>query len=148
MPSQGFNQTLSFIKTLPDNSGLPMEQQRAEMEANVSMLPMAEGVTSEPVRVGEIQGEWIIPPKVENDVVILYLHGGGYCIGSINTHRSMVSFIAKIAKAKSLIIDYRLAPENPFPAAVEDSVAAYKWLLTQGISEQRLIISGDSAGGG
>ncbi|MCP3940959.1 MAG: alpha/beta hydrolase [Desulfobacteraceae bacterium] len=125
-----------------------MEQQRAVMEASVGLFPMADGVTSEPVRVGEMQAEWIIPSEVQNDAAILYLHGGGYCLGSINTHRSMVSFIAKAAKAKALIIDYRLAPENHFPAAVEDSVAAYRWLLAQGISAQRLIISGDSAGGG
>lgn len=95
-----------------------------------------------------MQAEWVIPAETENDAVILYLHGGGYCIGSITSHRSMVSFRAKNAKAKTFMIDYRLAPENPFPAAVEDAVVAYRWLLSQGVPPQRLIISGDSAGGG
>lgn len=148
MPSQEFNQLLDFIKKLPDNSGLSMEERRAAMEANFSILPTAKGVTSEPVRIGQMQAEWIIPSEVKNGAVILYLHGGGYCLGSISTHRSMVSFLVKTAKAKALIIDYRLAPENPFPAAVEDSIAAYSWLLAQGISPNRLVISGDSAGGG
>ncbi|NQU64561.1 MAG: alpha/beta hydrolase [SAR324 cluster bacterium] len=148
MPSQEFNQTLAVIKSLPDNSELPWEKRRAEMEARLAVLPMAEGVTFEPVKIGEMQAEWVIPAETENDAVILYLHGGGYCLGSIATHRSMVSFLAKTAKAKAFMIDYRLAPENPFPAAVEDAVGAYRWLLEQGVSPQRIIISGDSAGGG
>jgi epsilon-lactone hydrolase len=148
MPSQEFSQMLDFIKSLPDNSGLPMEQRRVEMEASVALLPVAEGVSSEPFKIGDMQAEWIVPTEIENDSIILYLHGGGYCIGSITTHRSMVSFLAKTAKSKALMIDYRLAPEHPFPAAVEDAVSAYRWLLAQGNLPQQLVISGDSAGGG
>ncbi len=148
MPSQEFNQILDLIKSLPDNSGLPMEQRRVEMEASVALLPMAEGVSFEPVKIGDMQAEWIIPSEIKNDSTILYLHGGGYCLGSITTHRSMVSFLAKASKSKALMIDYRLAPENPFPAAVEDAVSAYRWLLARGTQPQRLVISGDSAGGG
>ncbi len=148
MPSQEFNQVLDLVKSLPDNSGLPMEERRIGMENSVAMLPNAEGVTFEPIKIANIQAEWLIPSVIKNDAVILYLHGGGYCVGSISTHRSMVSFLAKAAKAKALMIDYRLAPESPFPASVEDAVEAYSWLLEQGISPQRLIIAGDSAGGG
>jgi epsilon-lactone hydrolase len=148
MPSPEFNQIIDLIKSLPDNSGLPWEERRAGMEESVAILPMAEGVTSEPIKIGDMQAEWIVPSEIDNDAVILYLHGGGYCIGSITSHRSMVSFLAKTVKAKVLMIDYRLAPENPFPAAVKDAVEAYRWLLAQGTLPQRLIISGDSAGGG
>ena len=133
---------------MPDTSGLPFVQQRAAQEAGVAMMPIADGVMIDTLKIGDVPAEWLSPSKIENDAVILYLHGGGYCIGSINTHRSMVSFLAKAAKAKTLLIDYRLAPENPFPAAVEDSVAAYRWLLEQGINPKKITIAGDSAGGG
>jgi len=148
MPSQEFKQVLELIKSMPDTSGLTMEERRAGMEEGAAIMPLAEGVIVEKLTIGNMPAEWIIPAETKNDSIVLYLHGGGYCIGSINTHRSMVSFIAKTAKAKALMIDYRLAPENPFPAAVEDAVAAYRWLLGEGISPQRLIVSGDSAGGG
>lgn len=148
MPSQEFKQILDFMKTMPDTSGLPIADRRAGMEAGVAMMPTADGVTFEKLTIDDMAAEWVIPTITQNDAVILYLHGGGYCIGSINTHRSMVSFLANAAKAKTLMIDYRLAPENPFPAAVEDAVAAYRWLLGEGVSPQKITISGDSAGGG
>ena len=148
MPSQEFNQFLEMIKSMPDTSGLSMEERRAGMEAGAAAAPMAEGVQFNKLTIGQIPAEWVVPAEPENGAVTLYLHGGGYCIGSINTHRSMVSFMAKASKAKALMIDYRLAPENPFPAAVEDSVAAYQWLLSEGISPQKMVIAGDSAGGG
>ena len=115
------------------------------MENETAVLPVAEDTICEPIAIGNLPAEWIIPLEV-NDAVILYLHGGGYCIGSINTHRGLVSFLAKAAKAKALLIDYRLAPEHPFPAAVEDATAAYRWLLAEEHSPKRIIIAGDSAG--
>jgi len=147
MPSQEFEQIVELLKSFPDTSGLPFEEKRKSMENETSVLPVAEGSICEPITIGELPAEWIVPPEA-NDAVILYLHGGGYCIGSINTHRSLVSFLAKATKAKALLIDYRLAPEHPFPAAVEDATAAYRWLITEGHSPKRMIIAGDSAGGG
>jgi acetyl esterase/lipase len=76
------------------------------------------------------------------------LHGGGYVIGSINTHRAMIARIARASNARALAIDYRLAPEHPFPAAVDDATAAYKWLLAEGYEPGKIVIAGDSAGGG
>jgi acetyl esterase/lipase len=80
--------------------------------------------------------------------VLLYFHGGGYVMGSINTHRAMVARLARAARARALLIDYRLAPENPFPAAVEDATATYRWLLAQGRQPRKIALAGDSAGGG
>jgi acetyl esterase/lipase len=80
--------------------------------------------------------------------VILYLHGGGYMLGSIHTHRELVSRLSRAAGARGLLIDYRLAPEHPFPAAVDDALAAYRFLLSGGIEPRRIAIAGDSAGGG
>jgi monoterpene epsilon-lactone hydrolase len=75
------------------------------------------------------------------------LHGGGYATGSINTHREMVSRLSRAARARVLLIDYRLAPENPFPAAVQDAMAGYRWLLSTGVNPDGLVIAGESAGG-
>jgi acetyl esterase/lipase len=80
--------------------------------------------------------------------VLLYLHGGGYLLGSIATHRALAARIAEAAGIRALIIDYRLAPEHPFPAALEDALAAYDFLLGQGFAPERVAIGGDSAGGG
>jgi len=80
--------------------------------------------------------------------VVLYLHGGGYVIGSPRSHRHLAAAIAAAAGTSALLLEYRCAPESPFPAAVDDAVAAYRWLLDQGISAGGLVIAGDSAGGG
>lgn len=80
--------------------------------------------------------------------VILFLHGGGYVFGSTATHRPLVVSLARAAGVRALSLDYRLAPENPFPAAVEDAVRGYQWLLAQGAEPARIVIAGDSGGGG
>lgn len=98
--------------------------------------------------MGPLPAEWIVPEEVCNGRVILYLHGGAYCLGSINSHRFLGGQLAELAKLKVLLIDYRLAPEHPLPAAVEDAVAAYRFLLEQGFAPDKITIGGDSAGGG
>lgn len=100
-----------------------------------------------PVEAGGVPAEWVVPPNA-TDTQILYLHGGGYVLGSINTHRGLVSRIARAAEARGLVLDYRLAPEHPFPAAIEDAVAAYRFLLNEGAEPAQIAIAGDSAGGG
>jgi acetyl esterase/lipase len=90
-----------------------------------------------------VPAEWIVAPGAAEDRYVLYLHGGGYVMGSINTHREMVSRISRAAGVRALALDYRLAPESPFPAAVDDATGAYRWLLAQGAKP-----AGDSAGGG
>ncbi|KAL6045877.1 Alpha/beta hydrolase [Balamuthia mandrillaris] len=99
-----------------------------------------------------VEGEWVEHPRARGSSrVLFYLHGGGYCLFSSQTHRNITSKLSKATAAKVLAIDYRLAPENPFPAALEDSVAVYKWLLSEegmGMSPTSILIGGDSAGGG
>jgi acetyl esterase/lipase len=148
MPSKEYTAILELLNSMPDTSGLSFEERRSNFETQVSQLPIAESVSYGPVSVEDIPAEWIVPEGTLGQDVLLYLHGGGYCLGSINTHRGLVSHIAKAAKIRALSIDYRLAPENPFPAAVEDTISAYKWLLSQGIAATSIIIAGDSAGGG
>jgi len=106
------------------------------------------GAKSEKVDAGGVKAEWITAPGAAPDRVILYFHGGGYVLGSIHSHRDMCERLSRAAKARVLALDYRLAPEHPFPAPVEDARAAYLWLLKQGISPKKIAFSGDSAGGG
>ncbi len=104
------------------------------------------GVRLEQVTAGNVAGEWLIPRGASRQV-IYYLHGGGFVMGSPGTHRPMVQRIAQAAGARALQIDYRLAPEHPFPAALEDSLAGYRWLLAHGVRPSEIVIAGDSAGG-
>jgi acetyl esterase/lipase len=148
MPSKEYADILALLDSMPDSSGLTFEQRRSNFEEQVSQLPLAGNVSCESVSVGPVAAEWIVPEKASKQNVLLYLHGGGYCVGSINTHRGLVSHIAAAAETRALLIDYRLAPENPFPAAVQDSSAAYQWLVSQGVAAADMVVAGDSAGGG
>jgi acetyl esterase/lipase len=124
------------------------DDDRLSYERIMSTLPLDDDIETERVGVNGIPAEWIIAPESQENRVILYLHGGGYLFGSARTHRVMLAHMARAAKARVLALDYRLAPEIPFPAPVEDSVSAYRWLLAEGISAKKMVIGGDSAGGG
>ena len=123
-----------------------LEERRATMNSFGSEIGERAVVT--PVDAGGVPGEWVVAPEADADRVVLYLHGGGYCMGSPSSHRRLVAALSAQAQARVLSLDYRLAPEHPYPAAVEDAVAAYRWLLAQGVPAGRIAISGDSAGGG
>jgi acetyl esterase/lipase len=121
---------------------------RANMESMTSLMPLPPDVATEPVSVNGVPAEWVSTPDADPDRVVLYLHGGGYVIGSIKTHRDLAGRISRAAGARVLNVDYRLAPEHPHPAAVDDATAAYRWLLNAGHAPARLAVAGDSAGGG
>lgn len=106
------------------------------------------GIEVSPVTIDGMPAEWILPSQAMKDKVILYTHGGGYVSGSCNDHRSIVARVVKGSETGALLFEYRLAPEHAYPAALEDSVAAYHWLLAQGISPSKIVIVGESAGGG
>jgi acetyl esterase/lipase len=125
-----------------------LEEFRKGFEALAAFFPPAPDVRSETVEAGGVSADWIETPGADASRALLYLHGGGYVIGSVDTHRDLASRIARAAGVRALSVDYRLAPENPHPAAVEDSTAAYRWLLEQGLEPGRVVIAGDSAGGG
>lgn len=132
----------------PPQAALDVQQQRAQMEQATTAMPPPADVTFEAVSAGGVPGEWTQAPGASRRNVLLYVHGGGYCIGSIATHRLLVSEISRASGAAVLSLDYRLAPEHPWPAAVDDATAAYRWLLSQGLAANQLAIGGDSAGGG
>ena len=125
-----------------------VEEFRVWYEQFTGQFELPEDAVFEQVGAGGVSAEWVSVPGAAEDRVVMYLHGGGYMIGSMRTHRSPLSYLSRVSNARVLGLNYRLAPEHPFPAAVEDSVAAYRWLLAQGISPQRIVIGGDSCGGG
>ena len=100
------------------------------------------------LNAGGVTAEWVTAEEASDSRVVLYFHGGGYIIGSPRTHRAMMAHLSRDAASRVLALDYRLAPEHPFPAPVEDSVAAYRWLLAEGFDPARIALGGDSAGGG
>ena len=125
-----------------------VEQFRAWYEQFTSVFQLEDDIICERVGAGGVPAEWIYAPNAAEDRVLMYLHGGGYMIGSMRTHRVPLSRLSRASGARVLGLDYRLAPENPFPAALQDSLAAYRWLLAQGIKPRNIVIGGDSAGGG
>jgi len=147
MASPQLAELIASMRAQPRALDVDTDELRRNFDLLGSMSPLPDGVRCEPVDAGGVPAEWITPP-VADDRTILYLHGGGYVIGSIGSHRAMIARIAIAARARALAIDYRLAPEHPYPAAVDDATAAYRWLLAQGIEPARLAIAGDSAGGG
>jgi monoterpene epsilon-lactone hydrolase len=150
MASPQLKQVFEHYKTFAQGAGQAKSPQemRAVMAAAFSAFPSAGEVKCEPASAGGVKAEWITAGNAAPDRVILYLHGGGYVMGSIDTHRELVARLSKAAQARGLALDYRLAPENLFPAAVDDAIAAYRWLLAQGYKPERIVIAGDSAGGG
>ena len=150
MVSKGMEFVINILKEREaENIKKRVEDSRAGMEELAKMVKVPKDVTCEPIDVAGIPAEWISAPEAKNENVILYLHGGGYILGSITSHRELMARISRASKARVLIIDYRLAPEHPFPAAVDDAYNAYQWLIEdQKIAPSNIIIAGDSAGGG
>jgi len=148
MASNELQTIIDAFRSRPNMAGLSIGEQRAQMEVNLTQFQLPTDVRCEPVDAGGVPAEWITTPGVNTERVICYLHGGGYVLGSISTHRELACRLSRAASARVLILDYRLAPENLFPAAVVDSTAAYRWLLSIGVNPARLVIAGESAGGG
>jgi acetyl esterase/lipase len=109
---------------------------------------VAEDIRLEAVDLDGVPGEWSIAPGSDASRILLYFHGGGYCSGSILSHRRLVTEAGRMAGIRTLAVAYRLAPEHPFPAALEDAQAAWHFLQRQGIEAKHIVVGGDSAGGG
>ncbi len=127
----------------------PVNQLRSILETSTVLSTLPWGVTFEKLTVGSVDAECLKPINYDPNKVILYLHGGGYVIGSPHTHRNLAGKIAKGTNMNCLVIDYRKAPEHPFPAALDDAFHAYKFLLDyRNYDAEDIIVIGDSAGGG
>ena len=125
-----------------------VEDSRAGFEKMMRVIGGKTPASVRQVDAGGVPSELVSAGRASEDTVTLYLHGGGYVIGSPKTHREFARRLSEASRAQVLVIDYRLAPENPFPAPVEDAVSAYRWLLSEGYAPEKLSIAGDSAGGG
>ncbi len=149
MPSEQFETLMRMLREQPLSDAEPtFEELRQRMDQMTGILPLAEDMQLEAIQVAGVPCEWTSVPGVRDDQVLLYLHGGGYAIGSVSTHRGLVTNLSRAGGLRCLSVDYRLAPEHPHPAAVDDATAAYRFLLEQGHAPERLAIAGDSAGGG
>ncbi|HKD65547.1 MAG TPA: alpha/beta hydrolase [Candidatus Binataceae bacterium] len=146
MSLQQLESLIQKLKAVPVDPTASFARRRGAMEKAAFRLDA--DIKAEPVTANGVPAEWITAPNADTGRNVLYLHGGGYTIGSIKTHRCLAGWVSRAAQARVLIIDYRLAPEHPFPAAVEDSVAAYRFMLDSGVKPSRAAVAGDSAGGG
>jgi acetyl esterase/lipase len=122
-------------------------ERRARIEEVGAVWPVADDIKLEAVEFDGISAEWSIAPGSDASRVLVFFHGGGYCSGSIVSHRRLVTEAGRAAGVRTLAVGYRLAPENPFPAAREDALAAWRFLLAQGYSPGQIVVGGDSAGG-
>jgi epsilon-lactone hydrolase len=148
MASPELEMVVTMMRAASPETPLSILEMRAGLEAMVASVPHDPEVRHEPTTAGGVPAEWQIAPHADPGRTILYLHGGGYCVGSMNTHRDLASRLSRAAAARVLLIDYRLAPEHPHPAAVDDATAAYRWLLANNATPARTVVAGDSAGGG
>src|SRR6266700_3044244 len=123
-------------------------ERRQRLDEIGSVWPVADDAKLAAVNVSGVPGEWSIVPGSDASLVLMFFHGGGYCSGSILSHRRMVPEAGRAAGVRTLAVGYRLAPEHPFPAALDDALSAWRFLRKQGIAAEHIAVGGDSAGGG
>jgi acetyl esterase/lipase len=140
--------TRCLLKGKPGPAASLAERRRRAAAADRWVRDPPPGIERVAVDAGGVAAEWVAAPVAQAGVNILYLHGGGYVIGSPSLYRNLTWRLARAAAARLLAVDYRLAPEHPFPAAVDDAMTAYEWILARGADPRRLVVVGDSAGGG
>lgn len=143
-----------FFRTLlhllfRNRNAIPLDERRSGMERSTRIFKPAPGVTFTPVSVQGLSAELVTPPDASGNCAVLFLHGGAYTAGSLETHRALVAYIAAHSHVRALHLNYRLAPEHPYPAAVEDALLAFQWLQTAlKVRAEKIVMVGDSAGGG
>lgn len=141
---------LKVIRALLTSKPRPTawSERRQRLDEVGSVWPVADDITLEPVDMDGVPGEWSIAPGSDASRVLIFFHGGGYCSGSIRSHRRMVTEAGRAGALRTLAVDYRLAPEHPFPAALEDALTTWYFVRGQGVAAKNIAIGGDSAGGG
>jgi epsilon-lactone hydrolase len=138
----------TFLRQSPVDFSLPIEALRAGFEEAMRHVPVADNIRVTPATLGAVAILEVVVEDLESSDVILYFHGGGYVIGSAQSSVPLAAELAQRTGAKVITVDYRLAPENPFPGAVDDARTAYEGLLSQGAAPGRIALAGESAGGG
>lgn len=149
-PSKEFNDFIAHLRSnpLPFDQFVDIADVRAAFDALGTKNAPPPDVIVRAVDAAGVPAQWIEPQGSEPSRVILYLHGGGYVAGNPSIYRNFVIGLCRASGSRALVIDYRLAPEHPFPAALEDAQRSYAWLLGQGVSPDHIVMAGDSAGGG
>ena len=140
---------IDAIRSLLTSKPRPVgwSERRKRINEVGSVWPVADDIRLEAVDLGRVAGEWSLAPGSDASRVLVFFHGGGYCSGSIVSHRRMVTEAGRAARMRTLAVDYRLAPEHPYPAAHEDAMTAWRFLNAQGIAARDIAVGGDSAGG-
>src|SRR6266446_9735285 len=146
MPDAEIEAIRKVLEANPRPAGL--SERRKRLDALGGQYPLPADVRVEAADANGVAAEWTDTPDADPKSIILYLHGGGYTAGSLKSHRHMVAQAGREARARTLALDYRLAPEHPFPAALEDAIAGYRFLLSRSFAPNRIAVAGDSAGGG
>src|SRR5258706_12037378 len=137
MSQEQLEAIIQQLKANPILEQPSVEGVRAGFEQLGAMFPVPGDVQCEPIQAGSVKAEWITAPGAAADRAILYLHGGGYVIGSINTHRALAATLSRAARARVLVIDYRLSPGNPYPPAAGGATGSYPWPRQPGVSAKR-----------
>lgn len=148
MPSDDIKKVRELIAAQPPRNEMTIPERRAHSDKWDEAFPVDDDVTVASARVADVPVEWISAPNAADEGVLLFLHGGGYVVGSPASHRHLVANLSAETGLQALLVDYRLAPEHPFPAAVEDAISVYAALLTHGYEPEQIFVAGDSAGGG
>jgi acetyl esterase/lipase len=142
------NRHLFKFKLKPEvvDENFSVDKFRESINKASAKIKLPKNVTSQKISLEGLKGEWIIPQNPVKEKVLLYIHGGGFISGSCHTHRMHVAKFANECQLLSLVFDYRLAPEHTFPAALDDCITVYTWLLNQGYKPHNIIVGGESAG--
>ena len=148
MASPELAQLVARLRATKISGAQPIEEMRVSWDTFATAFPPAPDLSLAAVAAGGVPSEWVSAPGADAGRIVLYLHGGGYCIGNLTSCRNFAGRASRAAGARVLSVGYRLAPENPFPAALQDALASYRWLLAQGTPASRIALLGDSAGGG
>jgi monoterpene epsilon-lactone hydrolase len=148
MPSEQLERAYALWRSLIPKGEATINDTRASVDSFFAGFRVPDDVEVQPVDAAGFRAIWVSTPESSRERTVIYLHGGGYVLGSARNYCEMASRVARAARARVLVIDYRLAPEHPFPAPVEDALAAYRWLISNGANPASTVIAGDSAGGG
>src|SRR5712675_2764422 len=136
----------ALLSSKPRPVGWP--ERRKRLDEVGAVWPVADDVQFTAVDVNGMAGEYSVVPGSDPSRVLIFFHGGGYCSGSIQSHRRLVTEAGRAARIRTLTVGYRLAPEHPFPAAYDDALTAWQFLRNQGLAASQIAIGGDSAGAG